>query len=283
MNTNIRVSGNIISELSEKIPTNIIALNELIKNSYDAGAPSVTIELNTSKKSLRIKDDGCGMGREDIDTLFHIARSNKVHGQKNEYGRITQGSKGLGFLAVFKFGKYVEWKTNKERGYNFSVNYDQLVSADDLSKIRIELFEDNTIPQGTEITIKLDKYNVNSLKEYFSLEKNYKKIIHSFDDNTFVVNLEIDGTEYSSKDRISLLDNAKDQQLYYVAYDHKSQELIFKYNDYVILKENCLFSFRQFSLKMELVIFQLKPNGKEKIDKLFFNPSNDLTPLIYFN
>ena len=38
MDTNIRVSGNIISELSEKIPTNIIALNELLKNSYDAGA-----------------------------------------------------------------------------------------------------------------------------------------------------------------------------------------------------------------------------------------------------
>ena len=31
MKTKIKVSGNIISELSEKIPTNIIALNELMK------------------------------------------------------------------------------------------------------------------------------------------------------------------------------------------------------------------------------------------------------------
>ena len=39
----ITVSGNILSELSEKIPNNIIALNELIKNSYDAKATKVKI------------------------------------------------------------------------------------------------------------------------------------------------------------------------------------------------------------------------------------------------
>lgn len=37
----IKVNGSIVSELSERIPSNIVALNELIKNSYDAGSPSV--------------------------------------------------------------------------------------------------------------------------------------------------------------------------------------------------------------------------------------------------
>ena len=41
MQSRVTISGNIVSELSEKIPSNIIALNELIKNAYDAGAPSV--------------------------------------------------------------------------------------------------------------------------------------------------------------------------------------------------------------------------------------------------
>lgn len=35
---NVKVSGNIIKELSEKIPSNNVALNELIKNAYDADA-----------------------------------------------------------------------------------------------------------------------------------------------------------------------------------------------------------------------------------------------------
>ncbi|MGJ3522788.1 ATP-binding protein [Nitratidesulfovibrio sp. D1] len=77
LNSKIRVSGNIISELSEKIPSNIIALNELIKNSYDAGASYVTINLDTEARELLITDNGSGMDAEDINTLFHISNSKK--------------------------------------------------------------------------------------------------------------------------------------------------------------------------------------------------------------
>jgi hypothetical protein len=283
MNTKIRIGGNIISELSEKIPTNIIALNELIKNSYDAGASFVTIDLNIKKKSLHISDDGSGMDRKEIDMLFHLSNSNKIHGKKNEYGRITQGSKGLGFLSVFKFGKFVEWRTNKDKGYAFSVDFDQLVRSDDVSKFEIELIENNSIPNGTEIIIKLDKYSAKSLNEYFSLEKNHKKIINSFDDGNFVINLKVNGKTYSSKDKIPLLDNEKNQQLYYITYDNKTQKLIFKYNGFVIYSEAYPFPFTQFSLDLEILVFHLKPHTKDKIDKLFFNPIDDLTPLIYFN
>ncbi len=88
MNSKITVSGNIISELSEKIPSNIIALNELLKNSYDAGASKVTVILDSSQKTLQIIDDGSGMDKNDIDTLFHISNSTKKYGQINEYGRL---------------------------------------------------------------------------------------------------------------------------------------------------------------------------------------------------
>lgn len=58
MQSRVTISGNIVSELSEKIPSNIIALNELIKNAYDAGAPSVEVSLDSTKKKLIIKDTG---------------------------------------------------------------------------------------------------------------------------------------------------------------------------------------------------------------------------------
>lgn len=46
------------------------------------------------------------MDKNDIDTLSHISSSNKIYGNLNEkYNRYVQGSKGLGFLSVFKFGK----------------------------------------------------------------------------------------------------------------------------------------------------------------------------------
>jgi len=283
MNTKIKISGKILAELSEKIPTNIIALNELIKNSYDVGASFVTIEIDTIRKILRITDDGSGMTMKDINLLFHISESDKIHGAKNKYGRITQGSKGLGFLSVFKFGKFVEWKTNNNKGYTFSIDFTKLITADDISHFPIELSIDNSIPKGTEIIIKIDNYNVKTLKDYFSLEKNYKKIINSFDDDKFTINLIIDNKSFSSQDKVPLLDNEKKQQLFYITYNYKTQKIIFRHNDHIILTEPYSFPYNQFSLNIELLIFQLKSHGKDKIDKLFFSPNEDLTPLIYFN
>jgi DNA-binding MarR family transcriptional regulator len=284
MKTQIKVSGNIISELSEKIPTNIIALNELIKNSYDAGAKNVTIELNTKEKLLRVIDDGSGMSEKDINVLFHISKSNKKHGTKNEYGRTTQGSKGLGFLSVFKFGKQVEWKTKKIKGIKFSVNYDNLIKADDISRFSIELFADSSIQEGTEIIINIDKYNANSLKKYFLQETNYRKVINSFDDNNFTIRLIIDNKPLcSTNDKIQLLDNENKYQIFYITYNSRTQEIKIKHGEHIIATEFYHFPFKHFSLDIELLVFYFKSHGKKKIDKLFFNPNDDLTPLIFFN
>ena len=134
MNSKIIVGGNIISELSEKIPSNLVALNELIKNAYDAGAKKVSILLDSSKKTLTIADNGSGMDKNDIDTLFHISTSEKIYGKMNEYKRYTQGSKGLGFLSVFKFGKNVEWITRKQAGLKFSIDFDEIVKITDIGE-----------------------------------------------------------------------------------------------------------------------------------------------------
>lgn len=209
MQSRVTISGNIVSELSEKIPSNIIALNELIKNAYDAGAPSVEVSLDSTKKKLIIKDTGEGMNKSDIDTLFHISNSNKIYGSLNKkYNRYVQGSKGLGFLSVFKFGHKVQWETKKDKGYRFSLDYDSLVGQYDISECVIELIEDDSIEKGTKIEISIDDYNMNSLLDYFKEEKNYKKILNAFDDDTFDINIKIDGIVYKSSSSIKLLDNS---------------------------------------------------------------------------
>ena len=84
---NVKVSGNIIKELSEKIPSNNVALNELIKNAYDADAKNIEITIDTFNKKLTIADDGSGMDRESIASLFHIAKSIKKYGELRSNGR----------------------------------------------------------------------------------------------------------------------------------------------------------------------------------------------------
>lgn len=284
MQSKVTVSGNIISELSEKIPSNIIALNELIKNAYDAGASKVSIMLNSDERKLVIIDDGEGMDKADIDALFHISNSNKVYGKLNEkYKRYTQGSKGLGFLSVFKFGRKVKWETKKDIGYRFGLNYDDLNRQFDISEYIIQLETDENITKGTKIEIDVNEYNIKSLMDFFGEEKNYEKVLNAFDDTTFKIEINIDSTKLSSESTIKLLENAPEYRLYYVTYSSSNEKINFLYNNYPIIEEPFLFSSKRYTLNLELVIFQLPPYGKGKIDKLYFNPNNDLTPLIYIN
>lgn len=284
MESKVKVSGNIISELSEKIPSNIIALNELIKNAYDAGSSEVSITLNSDERKLIIKDDGEGMEKADIDALFHISSSNKIYGKLNEkYKRYTQGSKGLGFLSVFKFGRKVKWETKKNTGYRFELDYGDLNKQFDISEYTIQLEIDENIPKGTKIEIDVNEYNIKSLRDFFEEEKNYKKVLNAFDDTTFKIDINIDSKIFSSELSTTFLETAPEYRLYYVTYCSSSEKINFLYNNYTIIEEPFRFPSKRYSLNLELAIFQLPPYGKGKIDKLYYNPNNDLTPLIYIN
>jgi hypothetical protein len=283
MNSNITVSGNIISELSEKIPSNIVALNELIKNAYDAGADNVYVTLDSNKNKLMIYDDGEGMDKDDIDTLFHISNSKKRYGEINKHKRYTQGSKGLGFLSVFKFGERVTWRTKKNRGLVFSVEYSKLLENDNISNYEIEILEDNTIEKGTMIEIDISPYNSNSLQEYFGQEKNYQKVVHSFLDNEFVIHLDIDGKKDSNIEEFKIIKCLPERQLYYIKYNSDDKEIQYYFNGRVIHRKYYDIEVKDYKLEIELQVFKFNKGDKSKINKLFYNPQNDLTPLMYIN
>ena len=283
MNSQIIVGGNIISELSEKIPSNLVALNELIKNAYDAGAKKVSILLDSSKKTLTIADNGSGMDKDDIDTLFHISTSEKIYGEMNKYKRYTQGSKGLGFLSVFKFGKSVEWITKKQAGLKFSIDFDEIVKITDIGEYEVPIIPFPTKSKGTQITIVLDSYNATALYNFFSIEKNYKKILNSFFDDNFTIELVIDGRQFLCGKSTGKNENYKEKQLYTVTYSSKSEKIVFSHRGQKIKTINFPLSPSSYSLEADITIFQLPAHGKGNIDPLFLNDQDDLTPLIYVN
>lgn len=283
MQSKIVVSGNIISELSEKIPSNIIALNELLKNSYDAGATKVTVKFDQENKKLIIKDNGCGMDKGDIDVLFHISKSEKKYGSINQYNRYTQGSKGLGFLSVFKFGDKVTWRTKKNKGFVFDINYLDLIEIDNISEYNVEIKEIDNISHGTEIEIELNEYNVSTLYEYFNNKKMLQKIINAFDDKKFELEVHIDDKIYSNNNSYLIKKYLPERQMLYVKYNSNSELIEFYHKDKLIKSIKYNFNSNRYKLDIELLIYKLRPGDKSKIDELFYNNQDDLTPLIYIN
>lgn len=286
----LRISGNIISELSDKIPTHIVALNELIKNSYDAFATEVIITLDTINKKLVIKDNGLGMDELKIKKLFHISNSDKKYGKlvnnkEKNLKRYTQGSKGLGFLSVFKFGTDVTWVTNKNnKKITFSVNKDKLTSLKNVASYRLEPKEEISTEIGTTILIELNQYENNELEKYFAQDKNIKKIINAFYDDQFKIILKTNHGSYESEMHENFRYIDKEDQLFYITYSSEKAKIEFFYRGRKIDGIPYDINTKEYELDIELIAYNFKSGGTKKISQLYYREHDDaLTPLIYIN
>lgn len=84
------------------------AIEELVSNSYDAGAKEVRVILPDSDRpvdgerdlnALWVIDNGCGMDAAGFEQLWVVAQSRK--GDKEENGRLPIGQFGIGKLAAY--------------------------------------------------------------------------------------------------------------------------------------------------------------------------------------
>lgn len=106
-----------------------LAVLELVKNSFDAGSPEVSIiykniinnddnaqlKLPTNQTSLLIiKDNGAGMNEDDlINKWLNIAYSEKKEIREN-YGRIQAGNKGVGRFSCDRLGYFLTIYSRKK-------------------------------------------------------------------------------------------------------------------------------------------------------------------------
>ena len=98
----------------ELITDKIIAIFELVKNSYDAGANRVDIYFNnmsSDNANIVISDDGCGMNKQDIiDKWLFVAYSDKKSNRQSTYtdnykkNRTYAGAKGVGRFSCDRLG-----------------------------------------------------------------------------------------------------------------------------------------------------------------------------------
>lgn len=124
----------------QSISSSMVAISELIKNSYDAKSNEVVLRLHKNKKdihSMIIEDDGDGMSYEEIQSNWLIiGTSHKTHKERpDESTRVFTGAKGLGRLGADRLCKTLILQTKRAED-EFAIEL----------KIEWSAYEDSEIP-----------------------------------------------------------------------------------------------------------------------------------------
>ena len=124
---------------SEQLKDEITAVIELVKNSYDADATSVLLELRNvdGRQRIIIQDNGTGMNRHDLDSKWaFLATENKVADDRSRvFHRKRLGQKGVGRFATEKLGTQLVLRTRvdgEDLVHQVTFNWDELKGACEL-------------------------------------------------------------------------------------------------------------------------------------------------------
>lgn len=182
----------------ELINDKYIAIFELVKNSYDAGAKAVTIkfeDIYSDKSKIMIIDDGDGMNKEDLlNKWLFVAYSEK---KKNSYRdnlkkrRRYAGAKGVGRFSCDRLGSKVKLyskKINDEVIHSIEVSWDdfEIDEKENFENINVMYEEkaENQNKKGTTIVIS-DLREKWDRKEISQLKKSLTQLVNPITTNNY--------------------------------------------------------------------------------------------------
>jgi hypothetical protein len=113
----MRISLNALEHLGMNLYSNVPAvLSEIVANSWDADAQSVSVMIDKAKETITIEDDGLGMTRDEVIDHFltvGFKRRDTIGAVTPKLKRMPMGRKGIGKLSSFSIAKIVEVYTSK--------------------------------------------------------------------------------------------------------------------------------------------------------------------------
>jgi len=161
----VRVDPRALESLGADLVTNdMVAMVELVKNSYDACASEVTVAFGHGNSSITITDNGKGMSQDIIENAWAVVatpyRLSNPTEKFNNIERTATGNKGLGRLSAARLGEKLEIITKQEGGpaLLFRVIWKDLYSSQNLANGAFDLFDvssDNLI-QGHGTILKIE-------------------------------------------------------------------------------------------------------------------------------
>jgi hypothetical protein len=149
----------LLQQLSKNIYSSFkVGLKEFVINSFDAGADSVNIRIDSANSQIIIRDNGSGMTKEEIYNFFLRAGATTKIDAVNINSRPTLGFKGIGIFSVFFFAKELIVKSKKVSTTTCKVDLDSLSATDLTESINTNeclswIFDSGDLDVGTEIIL----------------------------------------------------------------------------------------------------------------------------------
>ncbi|MFA5892580.1 MAG: sensor histidine kinase [Candidatus Margulisiibacteriota bacterium] len=171
---------------SDLVTNDVVAIIELVKNSYDAFASNVYVRFkNDSEKGdyIEIEDDGLGMTKEIIQEAWCVVatpfRENNPFSKVGKKQRRVVGEKGLGRLSMARIGNQLQMLTQYENNpcWEIRLNWEELSQNKTISSSTIDCLKyknespfkkSGTILRIYDLNEKWDDSKVDDLKDNMS-------------------------------------------------------------------------------------------------------------------
>ena len=151
-------AGAVVALGRDSIKDNTTAIVELVKNSYDADAQEVLVEISSEGDGfIRIADVGTGMTEKEIDdNWLRIGFSEKRNKKETKRQRRKSGEKGIGRLSAYRLGDRLRLVTRSESDSvltSLQINWSEFEKPKaDAEKIRIEILKNEDLV-GTDLEL----------------------------------------------------------------------------------------------------------------------------------
>lgn len=147
-------------------PADII--KELIENAVDAKAKSITLTIKNSGIDLiEIKDDGCGISKEDLPLTIERHATSKLEKIDDLYSIDTFGFRGEALSSINAVSKLKIQSSNNQEGVGYLLENNQI--------------KEIPFSKGTTIIVKDLFYNIPVRKKFLrSLSTEFSKIYNTF-------------------------------------------------------------------------------------------------------
>ena len=180
---------------ADLVTNDVVALIELVKNSYDAFAYDVLVEFTKDESGepiLTIADNGLGMTKEVIVNAWAvIATNNKVRNpyiERDGKIRAVSGNKGMGRFSAARLGSQLTLitKTRAEGAYRIHLDWEMFNSANAITDCTflLEKIDDDFIQSESGTILTISKLNhVWGDDDYSDLQEELSRIINPFGKN----------------------------------------------------------------------------------------------------